>query len=169
MKIGVEDLEIEVRAGTVDDVPLLLSFIRAMADFEELEVTATEKDLRESLFGDRPAAYTLLAFADGKPVAYAVYFYTFATMVGKRGLWLDDLYVNSDFRGKGIAKALIAYLADVAIKNKCGRFEWMVLDWNKSAIEFYRNVGATVLDDWRICRLDEVDLPGIAERHGKEQ
>jgi hypothetical protein len=95
MKIGVEDLEIEVRAGTVDDVPLLLSFIRAMADFEELEVTATEKDLRESLFGDRPAAYTLLAFADGKPVAYAVYFYTFATMVGKRGLWLDDLYVNS--------------------------------------------------------------------------
>jgi len=164
MIFGVTDMEIEVRAGTVDDVPLLLSFIRSMAEFEKLEVTATEEILRESLFGERPAAHTLLAFADGMPAAYAVYFFTFATMVGKRGLWLDDLYVKTDFRGKGIAKALLAYLADLAIKNKCGRFEWMVLDWNKSAIDFFQSVGATVFDDWRICRLDEDEFDSVAEQ-----
>ncbi len=164
MKLSVTDLEIEVRAGTVDDIPLLLSFIRSMAQFEKLEVTATEEILRESLFGNQPAAHTLLAFADGRPAAYAVYFFTFATMVGKRGLWLDDLYVNPDFRGKGIARALMAHLTDLAIKNKCGRFEWMVLDWNKSAIDFYQGLGATVLDEWRICRLDENDFPIVAEQ-----
>jgi GNAT superfamily N-acetyltransferase len=164
MKLDVTDLEIEVRTGTVDDVPLLLSFIHSMAEFEKLEVTATEETLRDSLFGNCPAAHTLFAFADGRPAAYAVYFFTFATTVGKRGLWLDDLYVNPDFRGKGIAKSLMAYLADLAIKNKCGRFEWMVLDWNKSAIDFFRSVGATVLDDMQICRLDKDEFASVAEQ-----
>ena len=164
MRLTATDLEIEVRTGTVDDVPLLLSFIRSMADFERLEVTATEEILRESLFGDRPAAHTLLAFVAGRPAAYVVYFFTFATMLGKRGLWLDDLYVSPEFRGKGIGKALLAYLADLAIENKCGRFEWMVLDWNKSAIDFYQSVGATVLDDWQIWRIDERDLVNVAKR-----
>jgi GNAT superfamily N-acetyltransferase len=153
-----------VRAGTIDDVPLLLSFIHSMAEFEELEVTATEELLKESLFGELPAAHTLLAYVDGRPAAYPIYFFTFASMVGKRGLWLDDLFVSPDFRGKGIAKALMAYLADVAIHRKCGRFEWMVLEWNRSAIEFYRAMGATLLDDWRICRLDEDGLAGVAEQ-----
>lgn len=164
MKLALSDLEIEVRAGTVNDVPLLLSLIRSMAQFEKLEVTATEDILRGSLFGDYPAAHTLLAFVDGRPAAYVVYFFTFATMVGKRGLWLDDLYVDPDFRGKGIAKALMGYLADLAMNSKCGRFEWMVLDWNKSAIDFYRSLGATVLDDWRICRLDEDDFARPAKQ-----
>ena len=163
MKLGVRGMEIEVREGTVDDVPLLLSFIRSMAEFENLEVTATEETLRESLFGDGPAPNTLLAFANGKAAAYAVYFFTFSTMVGKRGLWLDDLYVNPEFRRKGIAKSLLAYLADLAIKNNCGRFEWIVLDWNKPAIDFYQRVGAAVLDDWRICRLDEGEFAGVAD------
>ena len=164
MKLGVTDLEIEVREGTVEDVPLLLAFIRSMAEFEKLEVTATEELLRESLFGNRPVAHTLLALVDDRPVAYVVYFFTFSTMVGKRGLWLDDLYVNSEFRGKGIAKALMAYLADLALKNKCGRFEWTVLDWNKPAIDLYRGLGAIVLDDWRICRLDEAKCARVAEK-----
>ncbi|MDP6356254.1 MAG: GNAT family N-acetyltransferase [Planctomycetota bacterium] len=164
MKIAVSDFEIEVRSGTVEDVPLLLSFIRKMAEFAKLEVAATEETLKESLFGDNPAAQTLLAFADGVPVAYATYFFTFASMVGKRGLWLDDLFVNPEFRRRGIARALMAYLADVAVQNNCGRFEWIVLDWNKSAIDFYQGLGATVLDDWRICRLDEDGFAGIAER-----
>ncbi|HUU03695.1 MAG TPA: GNAT family N-acetyltransferase [Myxococcota bacterium] len=165
MKLGVKDLKIEVRAGTIDDVPLLLSFIRSMAEFEKLKVSTSEEILRESLFGERPAAHTLLAFADGRPAAYAVYFFSFATMLGKRGLWLDDLYVNPDFRGKGIAKSLMAYLADIAIQNECGRFEWMVLDWNKPAIDFYQGLGATVLNDWRICRLDQGELVRVAAQH----
>ncbi len=164
MKLGVTGLEIEVRAGTVDDVPLLLSFIRSMAEFEKLEAPVTEDLLRESLFGEHAAARTLLAFVDGRPAAYVVYFFTFATMIGKRGLWLDDLYVNPEFRGKGIAKALMAYLADLVVENKCGRFEWMVLDWNKSATGFYQGMGAAVLDDWRICRLDEEGFARVAAR-----
>ncbi|HUU82993.1 MAG TPA: GNAT family N-acetyltransferase [Phycisphaerae bacterium] len=163
MKLRTTDLDIEVRPGTIDDVPLLLSFIRSMAEFEKLEVTATEDLLRDSLFGHPPAAQTLLAFVDARPAAYAVYFFTFATMVGRRGLWLDDLYVAPDFRGRGIAKALLAYLADLAVRNNCARFEWMVLDWNKPAIDFYRSVGATQLDDWRICRLDHDGCARVAQ------
>ncbi|MHC4401424.1 MAG: GNAT family N-acetyltransferase [Planctomycetota bacterium] len=164
MKFAATDLEIEVRAGTIDDVPLLLSFIHSMAEFEKLEVTATEEFLKESLFGEFPSAHVLFAYVDGRPAAYVVYFFTFATMVGKRGLWLDDLFVSADFRGKGIAQALMAYLADVAVQHKCGRFEWMVLDWNRSAIEFYRAMDAAVLDEWRICRLDEDKLTRVAEQ-----
>lgn len=164
MKFSAKNFEFEVRPGTIDDVALLMSFIRSMAEFEKLEVKTTEKDLEESLFGERPAAQTLLAFVGAKPVAYVVYFFTFATMVGKRCLWLDDLFVDPEFRGKGLGKALMAYLADVAIQNKCGRFEWIVLDWNKSAVEFYRKMGATVLDDWRICRFDEKTLPSVARQ-----
>ena len=164
MRLSVNDLEIEVRAGTVGDIPLLMSFIRSMAEYEKLQVTATEHILRESLFGEHPAACTLLAFVDGRPVAYAVYFFTFATMAGKRSLWLEDLFVTPDFRGKGIAATLMAYLADVAIQNKCGRFEWMVLEWNESAIGFYERLGAKALTEWRIHRLEEAQLPLVASK-----
>ncbi len=164
MRFAATDLEIEIRPGTVNDISLVLSFIHSMAEFEKLEVSATQEILMESLFGEHPAAQTLLAFVNGRPAAYAVYFFTFATMAGKRGLWLDDLFVNSEFRGKGIAKTLMAYLANLAIQSKCGRFEWMVIDWNKSAISFYENVGASVLDNWRICRLDEDNFSNIAEQ-----
>jgi GNAT superfamily N-acetyltransferase len=141
---------------------LLLSFIRSMAAFEKLEVTATEESLAAALFGEAPAARTLLAFVGGKPVAYATYFFTFATMVGRRGLWLDDLFVDPAFRGQGIGRALMAYLAGVARENQCARFEWMVLDWNEPAIGFYRRLDATVLDEWRICRLAGPQLSRLA-------
>jgi GNAT superfamily N-acetyltransferase len=162
MKLTANGLEIDVLPGTVEDVPQLLEFIRRMAEFEKLEVPATEETLRESLFGPRPAAHTFLAHVGGKPVAYGVYFFTFSTMTGKRGLWLEDLFVDREFRGRGIGKALMAYLAHVALENDCGRFEWVVLDWNRPAIEFYQRLGATVLDEWKMCRLGQESLSGVA-------
>lgn len=162
MKLAAKGIDVDVRAATVDDVPLLLSFIQAMAAFERLKVTATEESLRAALFGDAPAARTLLAFAEGRPVGYATYYFTFGTMVGRRGLWLDDLFIDPAFRGKGIGEALMAYLANIAQQNQCARFEWMVVDWNERAIGFYRRLGATLLDDWRICRLDETQLSRVA-------
>jgi GNAT superfamily N-acetyltransferase len=147
-------LQVEVRPATGDDTALLMSFIHSMAAFERLQVQTDEQTLRETLFEGEPAAHALLAFVDGEPAAYVTYYFSFATMVGKRGLWLDDLFVMPAFRGQGIATALMAYLADAACRRDCARFEWMVLDWNRRAIEFYEHLGATVLTDWRICRLD---------------
>jgi GNAT superfamily N-acetyltransferase len=162
MRVIGDGVQADVRAGTADDVPLLLSFFRAMAEFEKLTVTATEDSVRAALFGDAPAARTLLAFVDGRPVAYVIYFFTFSTMVGKRGLWLEDLFIDPAFRGKGLGQALMSHLADIAVQNDCGRFEWTVLDWNQSAIRFYERLGATMLDDWRICRLDEAQIARVA-------
>ena len=162
MKLNTGQIEFEVRPGTVDDVPLLLSFIRAMAEFEDLEVTATEEILSDSLFGDRPAAEVLLAFVDEQLAAYAVYYFTFGTMTGKRSLWLDDIFVSPEFRKKGIAKSLMKRIAEIAVENNCGRFEWMVLDWNQTAIDLYKRMGAIVFDEWRICRLDEQSLNAVA-------
>jgi GNAT superfamily N-acetyltransferase len=166
MKLTAGSLELEVRPGTAADAPLLLSFIRAMAEFEKLEVKTTEAELRESLFGPRPAAETLLAFAGERPAAYAIYFFTFSSMLGRRGLWLDDLFVAPEFRGKGVGQALMQHLAEIAVRNGCGRFEWMVLDWNERAIGFYRKLGATLLDDWRICRLVGEKLSSVARGPG---
>jgi GNAT superfamily N-acetyltransferase len=163
MKLTAGDLEIEVRAGTADDIPLLMSFIRSMAELERLEVRTTEADLKASLFTEPPAAYTLLAFIDGKPAAYIVYLFTFATMVGRRCLWMDDLFVIPELRGRGVGKVLMAHMAAVAVENRCARFEWMVLDWNRSAIGFYQSLGAEVLAEWRICRLAEEQLARLAE------
>jgi GNAT superfamily N-acetyltransferase len=155
-------VKLEIRAGTVDDVPLLLAFIRSMAAFERLTVTATEESLRSSLFGANPAARTLLAFVEDQPIAYATYYFTFGTMVGNRGLWLDDLFIVPEFRGKGIGQALMRHLAGIAVQNDCARFEWMVLDWNERAIRFYEQLGAQFLSEWRICRLNEPDVKRLA-------
>jgi GNAT superfamily N-acetyltransferase len=162
MVLLAKDTEVEVRACTTVDVPVLLSFFRSMGEFERLPVAATEESIRTALFSEPPAAHALLVFVDGRPIGYVVYFFTFSTLVGKRGLWLEDLFVDSAFRGKGIGRALMAYLAEIAIRHQCGRFEWSVLDWNERALEFYRSLGASVLDDWRICRLTEAQLPRVA-------
>ena len=162
MNYLIDGVEVELREGTADDAPLLLSFIRAMAEFEKLTVTATEESLRAELFGATPAARVLFAFVNGDPIAYATYFFTFSTMVGKRGLWLDDLFVTPAFRGRGVGSAILAHLANVAIQHGCGRFEWIVLDWNEKAIDLYKRLGASILDEWRLCRLDEGQLPGVA-------
>jgi GNAT superfamily N-acetyltransferase len=162
MLLTVNDIRVEVRDGTPADVPLLLKFIQKMAAFEKLTVSATEESLHGALFGEAPAARALLAFVDGQPIGYATYFFSFTSMMGRRALWLDDLFVDPALRGKGIGKALMAYLAGIAVENQCARFEWIVLDWNTEAIEFYQRLGAKVLTDWRVCRLNEAQLPLIA-------
>lgn len=155
--------DFELRDGTIEDVPLLLSFIRAMADFEHIEVTATEDILRGSLFGEKPAACVQFVYAQGQPIGYLVYFFTFGTMTGRRGLWLDDIFIVPEQRGKGIGRALMSHLARVAVENDCARFEWTVLDWNTRAIGFYESLGAQMLPEWRICRITADQLPGLAD------
>jgi len=164
--LQVNDIEVELRAATPDDVPLLLSFIREMAEFERLTVSATEASLRDALFGEAAAARALLVFTSGEPIGYATYFFSFTSMMGRRAFWLDDLFVAPAFRGKGLGKALMAHLAGIAAQNQCARFEWIVLDWNTPAIEFYKALGAEMLTDWRACRLDEVALKRLAESIG---
>ncbi|HEU4928911.1 MAG TPA: GNAT family N-acetyltransferase [Candidatus Krumholzibacteria bacterium] len=155
-------MQIEILDATPADVPLLLGFIRKMAEFEKLNVSATEASLQDALFGDAPAARALLVYADGKSAGYATYFFSFTSMMGRRALWLDDLFVDPEFRGKGIGKVLMAYIANIAVQHRCARFEWIVLDWNAPAIEFYHRLGAKILADWRTCRLDEAQMARVA-------
>lgn len=162
MMLTVGDRQVEVRSGTPADVPLLLTFIRAMAAFEKLTVSATEESLHAALFGASPAARSLLAFVEGQPIGYATYYFTFSSMLGRRAMWLDDLFLDPAYRGQGVGRALMAYLARVAAENQCARFEWIVLDWNTPAIEFYKRLGAEILGDWRVCRLDEARLARVA-------
>jgi GNAT superfamily N-acetyltransferase len=144
-----------IEPATVEDVPLLLRMIKALAEYERLanEVVATEDGLRDALFGERPYAEAVIAFGDGEPVGYALFFHNFSTFRGAPGLYLEDLFVYPEHRGRGYGKRLLEHLAGIAAARGCQRFEWCVLDWNESAIEFYRRAGAVILDDWRICRM----------------
>jgi GNAT superfamily N-acetyltransferase len=148
--------EFTIRSATPDDAGVILSFIRALADYEKLsdQVTATEDDLRSSLFGERTVAEVLLAHEDEVPVGFAIFFHNYSTFLGKMGIYLEDLFVNPEYRKKGYGKALLIHLARLANQRGCGRFEWSVLDWNTPSIEFYRGLGARPLDDWTLFRLD---------------
>ena len=138
--------------------------IRALADYERLAhlCVATESDIDAALFGPKPAAEVLIAWNGTEPAAFALFFHNFSTFVGRRGLWLEDLFVRPEYRRQGCAKALLRTLAQIAVERGCGRFEWTVLDWNTSAIEFYRGLGATVLPDWRIVRVVGPALASLA-------
>ena len=138
--------------------------ITALAEFEKLThlVVATEGDLAAALFGPKPAAEVLLAEHDGEPAGFAMFFHNFSTFLGRRGLWLEDLFVLPEHRRKGCAKALLRALAGIAVERDCGRFEWAVLDWNLGAIAFYEALGGTVLPDWRIVRVVGPGLTALA-------
>ncbi len=145
-----------LRPATSADVPLILTLIRELAEFERLahEAVGTETLLTEHLFGPRPAAEVLLAFTEeGTPAGFALFFQNFSTFLARPGVYLEDLFVRPEFRGLGIGRALLQRLARLALERGCGRFEWAVLDWNENAIGFYKKLGATVLEDWRICRV----------------
>jgi len=146
-----------VREASEGDVPLLLTFIRELADYEKLshEVVATEEGLRESLFAGRRYAEVLIAEHDGAPAGFALYFHNFSTFLGKPGIYLEDLYVRPEFRGSGIGRQLLVKLAHLALQRGCGRLEWSVLDWNEPSIGFYRQLGAVAMDDWTVYRVSD--------------
>jgi len=153
-----------IRQATEHDVPLLLDFIRAIADYEKKlhEVVATERSIRKSLFGKQSTAEGLIAEYDNEPVAFAVYFHNFSTYVGRRGLYLEDLFVKPEFRRQGIGKKLLAHLAKIAVHRGCRRFEWGALDWNESAIRFYEELGAQKMGQYRLFRITGTALEQLA-------
>jgi GNAT superfamily N-acetyltransferase len=153
-----------LRQAQMEDVDLILELIRGLAEFEKLshQVQVTREQLQSTLFGARPAAEVVLAFDGENVVGFAVFFANFSTFLGKSGLYLEDLYVRPEFRGRGHGRALLRHLATLALERGCGRFEWTVLDWNESAIEFYRRQGAEVLPQWRICRVTGEALAQMA-------
>lgn len=146
------------------DVPLLLRLIKALAEYERLsgEVVATEALLREALFGAKPSAEAALAFVGADAVGFAVWFYNFSTFVGRPGLYLEDIFVLPEYRGRGVGRALIGHLARLAVARGCGRMEWAVLDWNEPAIRFYRQIGAQPMDGWTVYRLTGNALKNLA-------
>lgn len=158
-------MSLQIRKATEADVPVIAWFIRQLAEYEHLieETVMTEETLRESLFGSRPAGEVLLAYYQDKPVAFAVFFHNFSTFVGKRGLYLEDLFVIPEMRGKGFGRELLVHLAKIAVERNCGRFEWAVLDWNEPAIEFYKKLGAIPMSEWTIFRMTGEALERLAK------
>ncbi len=153
-----------IRCATALDVSLILDFIRALALYERAaaEVVADEERLRETLFGESPQAKVLLALWEGSPVGFAVYFFSYSTWLARKGLYLEDLFVLPEARGKGAGKALLQRLARIAVEEGCGRLEWSVLDWNQPAIDFYLSLGAVPQSEWTRYRLSGAALQEVA-------
>jgi len=153
-----------IRAAAPADVPLILTLIRELAEYEKLadQVSATEADLKTALFGARTHAECVIAELGGKPAGFALFFHNFSTFLAKPGIYLEDLYVKPELRGKGVGRALLAHLASLALRRGCGRFEWAVLDWNEPAIGFYKSLGAKMMEDWKINRLTGKALEKLA-------
>jgi GNAT superfamily N-acetyltransferase len=155
-----------VRAASVTDVPQILLFIKALAVYEKLEhmVVADEPQLHKTLFGDRPSAEVRIAEWQGEPAGFALFFHNYSTFLGKPGIYLEDLFVLPEYRGKGIGKALLIHLAQLTVERDCGRLEWSVLDWNTPAIEFYQSLGAVAMDEWTVYRVTGTALTSLAQR-----
>jgi GNAT superfamily N-acetyltransferase len=159
--------QFRIRSATEEDVPLILTFIRDLARYEKLEheVVATAETLRATLFGQPRFAEVLFGEEDGQPVAFALFFHNYSTFVGRPGLYLEDVFVRPEFRGRGYGKAMLARLASIAVERNCGRFEWAVLDWNTPAIAFYESLGARAVDEWTIFRMTGAALRKLAAQN----
>ena len=157
-------MNIEIKPATPEDVPVILTFIKELAEYERLShtVVATEEILRQSLFEENRVAEVVIGYYEEEPVAFALFFHNFSTFLGRPGLFLEDLYVKPEFRGKGIGRTMLCYLAKLARERNCGRFEWAVLDWNEPAIRFYKSLGAVPLDDWTTFRITGKALERLA-------
>jgi GNAT superfamily N-acetyltransferase len=165
MTIQTSLTDFSIRHGTSEDCQLILDFITELAVYEKLEhqVVATAATLRETLFGPKPYAMSVIAEYQGKPVGYALYFNNFSTFTGRPGIYLEDLYIQPAARGKGFGKSLLAYLAKLAVDSNFTRVEWSVLDWNEPSIQFYRSIGASPMDEWTAQRLDGDELHAFAK------
>lgn len=157
--------DFKLRFAKSEDVSIILGFIKELAKYEEMlpEVVATEEILRESLF-ERKFAEVIIGEYKDQPIAFALFFHNFSTFLGRSGIYLEDLYVKPEMRGKGIGKIILSYLAKIAIDRKCGRLEWWCLDWNEPSIKFYKQMGAVAMDDWTVYRVADEALIRLAER-----
>ncbi|OYW50459.1 MAG: N-acetyltransferase [Novosphingobium sp. 28-62-57] len=157
-----------IRPATADDVPLIARLIRALAEYEKLahEVRFDEAVLREKLFGPRPYAEVVIGEVDGTPQGFALFFHNFSTFEGKPGIYLEDLFVQPEARGSGLGKALLSHLAALAVERDCARLEWSVLDWNEPAIGFYKSLGAKLMDEWTVMRVDGPALAQLGAQAG---
>ncbi|MBK8564399.1 MAG: GNAT family N-acetyltransferase [Saprospiraceae bacterium] len=157
-------MSVHLRPAVIEDVPVILQFIRELADYERMldDVVATEEMLGHALFGPRPAAEVFLCFEDEAPVGFALFFHNFSTFRGKPGIYLEDLFVRPAYRGKGYGKLLLQALARLCVERDCARLEWSVLDWNTPSIEFYKSLGATPMDEWTVFRLTDESLTKLA-------
>jgi len=159
-------MSVTLRAATADDVPLILTFIRGLAEYERLahECIADEEKLRRTLFGNTRFAEVILAEEDGAPAGFAPFFHNYSTFLAAPGIYLEDLFVKPELRGRGIGKALLVRLAQIARERGCGRLEWAVLDWNEPSIKFYKALGAKPMDEWTVFRVTGEALEALAER-----
>ena len=159
-------MALKIERASERDLPAIVRLVRHLAEYEKLAhaMVSSENDFRKALFGPRTNAEALIAFADDAPVGFALYFYNFSTFLGKRGIYLEDLFVEPEYRGQGIGKALLQRLARIAKDEDCGRMEWSVLTWNQPSIDFYHRLGAVTLDDWRTFRLTGEALERLEDR-----
>jgi len=159
------NIDLVIRPATESDIPALLGLIWELAEYEKLThiMVATEEQYRQALFGARPVAEALMAFVDGQAVGYAIFFHNFSTFLGRPGIYLEDIYVRPQVRGRGVGKKLFATVARIARERNCGRYEWCVLKWNTPSIDFYKALGAEALDGWLMMRLDGDALAKVAD------
>jgi GNAT superfamily N-acetyltransferase len=159
--------KIHLRLATPQDVPVILTFIQGLAEYERLsdQVVATAEKLQQTLFGHKAYAEVVIAEYDSKAAGFALFFHNYSTFLAKPGIYLEDLFVLPEYRGKGLGRVLLSYLAKLAVERDCGRLEWSVLDWNQPAIDFYQAQGATMLHDWRINRVTGASLQQLAAKH----
>jgi GNAT superfamily N-acetyltransferase len=154
-----------IRAASADDVPVILAFIKKLAAYEKLthEVVATEELLRENLFGEKATAEVAVGCLADKPVGFVLFFHNFSTFLGRPGIYIEDLFVEESYRGRGFGRALLLYVARLARERRCGRLEWSVLDWNEPAISFYKKLGAVPMSEWTVFRVTGESLDRLAD------
>jgi GNAT superfamily N-acetyltransferase len=160
---------LQIRPATEEDVALVLSFVRKLAEYGDLsdEVSATEQDIRAALFGPRPLAEAVLAYVGSEPVGFAIYLATFSSFLGRPGMYVEDVFVEMPYRRMGVGKALLVHLAKLGRERGCGRLEWSVLNWNERAMEFYQELGAIPMDEWTTFRLEGEVLNRLASQEEK--